>query len=244
MSNGNSYTFTKMTSTERAHPTFGMLFDQTLNSGAGGFRPIATTDSPQISVSGLSLSGASISIDTSALQAQNSGLALINISGDAYLAAISGSNSGISTLIQAGNINLASAATNTSTTSTNTAATVLAISSGNSTLNTVTADLLAISGLLNYSNHRGSYSDFTTGFTVVSTSSLVVPANPNRNYLFIQNLTTGLIAFNFKNPASLLTGQYFLNQYDSYTKDIGGFISTDAVNIAVTYSGFVSIQQG
>ena len=94
---------------------------------------------------------------------------------------------------------------------------------------------------------RGTFSDGSGTITVGGTSQQIFATNLTRNYLLIQNISSGNLYVNFTNAAKVDTpGSLTINPHGSLEMIAAGFISDEAVNIigATTGQAFTAKQSG
>ncbi len=80
----------------------------------------------------------------------------------------------------------------------------------------------------NINGERGTFTDRSG--SAATTSAEVAPANSNRKYFFIQNVSNGTIWFDFGTAAVTDQPSIELSPGDSWTMK-EGFISTEAINV-------------
>ena len=83
---------------------------------------------------------------------------------------------------------------------------------------------------------RGALTNRSGSITTGGTSQQLAPANANRNYLFIQNVSSSDLWFNFGTAAVTDQPSIRLLPAQSFTME-GSFVSTDAVNIISATTG-------
>lgn len=79
-------------------------------------------------------------------------------------------------------------------------------------------------------NNRGVLTDYSSSIITANQSQLVIPANPNRKYLLIQNVSSSDLWFNFSEAATIGIPSIRLSQGQGFIME-SSFISTEALYV-------------
>ena len=83
---------------------------------------------------------------------------------------------------------------------------------------------------------RGPVLDASGSITTGGVSRLVLDANPNRNYVEVQNISTGDLYVNYGAAATIESNSFKIEPGESHSLE-AGFVSTDSVNIIGATTG-------
>ena len=82
----------------------------------------------------------------------------------------------------------------------------------------------------------GGLTDHSGTITTGGTAQVLMPANPTRTYLAIQNISGGDLWFNFTTTAVLNEPSFKLTAGSAFTME-GGFVSNEAISIIGATTG-------